>query len=61
VKNSEDFTQTLDTVRIGPKNILVNFDVISLFTRVPLNDALDLLTRRCDENILRLFGYVLTS
>jgi hypothetical protein len=48
VKNSEDFAQTLDTLRVGTKDILVSLDVISLFTRVPLNDALDLLTRHFD-------------
>jgi hypothetical protein len=55
VKNSEDFAQTLDTLHVGSKDILVNFDVISLFTRVPLNDALDLLTRHFDANIFGTF------
>jgi hypothetical protein len=61
VKNPEDFAQTLDTLRVGPKDILVSVDVISLFTRLPLNNALDLLTRHFDENILKLFRHVLTS
>jgi hypothetical protein len=41
--------------------MLVRFDVISLFARVLLKDALNILSQNSDENILRLFRTVLTS
>jgi hypothetical protein len=56
-----DFTDTISTLRTGPRDILVSFDVISLFTMVPLEEALRLLSRHFDEAILRLFRHVLTS
>lgn len=39
----------------------VSVDVYLLFTMVPIGDALRLLRRHIDENILRLFRYVRTS
>jgi retron-type reverse transcriptase len=40
---------------------MVSFDVVSLFTKVPINDTMDLLRRHFDEDILRLFRHVLTT
>jgi hypothetical protein len=35
--------QKLRTIRLQKSDILVRFDVVSLFTKVPLNDTLQLL------------------
>jgi hypothetical protein len=56
-----DFIHTIRTLRAGPRDILISFDVVSLFTMVPLEEALRLLGRHFDEAILRLFHHVLTS
>jgi hypothetical protein len=56
-----DFIDTIRTLRTGPRDILISFDVVSLFTMVPIEEALRLLTRHFDEAILRLFRHVLTS
>jgi retron-type reverse transcriptase len=40
---------------------MVSFDVISLFTRVPVKDSLSLLSQHFTEDILALFKLVLTS
>jgi hypothetical protein len=40
---------------------MVSFDVVSLFTRVPLKETMDLLERHFEEDILRLFRHVLTT
>jgi hypothetical protein len=56
-----DFIDTIRTLRTGPRDILVSFDVVSLFTMVPLEETLRLLSRHFDEAILRLFHHVLTS
>jgi hypothetical protein len=55
-----DFIDTIRTLRAGPRDI-VSFDVVSLFTMVPFEEALRLLSRHFDEAILRLFCHVLTS
>jgi hypothetical protein len=44
VKKPKEFVRMLDTLRVIPEDILVIFDVISLFTRVSLKDALYLLS-----------------
>jgi hypothetical protein len=56
-----DFIDTIHTLRTGPRDILVSFDVVSLFTMVPIEEALRLLNQHFDEVILRLFRHVLTS
>jgi retron-type reverse transcriptase len=40
---------------------MVSFDVVSLFTKVPLKCTMDLLGRHFTEDILRLFRHVLTT
>jgi hypothetical protein len=60
MKNSMEFINT-KSLRAGPEDILVSFDVVSLFTMVPIVEALRLLSRNFDEDILRLFRHMLTS
>jgi retron-type reverse transcriptase len=40
---------------------MVSFDVISLFTNVPIGDSLDLLSKHFETDILALFKHALTS
>jgi hypothetical protein len=56
-----EFIDTIRTLRAAPQDILVSFDVVSLFTMVPIQEALRLLSRHFDDAILRLFRHVLTS
>ena len=60
VKNSSQFVQTLDSIILQPEEILVSFDVISLFTDVPIVESLDLLSKHFDKDILALFKHTLT-
>jgi hypothetical protein len=39
---------------------MVSFDVVSLFTKGPIEEALDLVYRHFKEDILRLFLHALT-
>jgi hypothetical protein len=55
-----EFIDTIHTLRAGPRDILFSFDVVSLFTMMPIEEALRLLSRNFDEAILRLFRHVLT-
>ena len=40
---------------------MVSFDIVSLFTNVPILDSLKLLSRHFDKDILSLFKHTLTS
>jgi hypothetical protein len=40
---------------------MVSFDVVSLFTKVPIRDTLQLLGQNFEEDLLALFKHVLTS
>jgi hypothetical protein len=55
VKNSTEFINIIKSLRASPEDILVSFDVVSLFTMVPIFEALRLLSRHFDEDIPRLF------
>jgi hypothetical protein len=40
---------------------MVSFNIVSLFTRVPIKETLDLLGRHFEEDVLGLFHHVLTT
>ena len=40
VKNSTDFAKTIRQLRVDEKDMFVSFDVVSLFTKVPITEAL---------------------
>jgi hypothetical protein len=61
VKNSTEFVHTLGSLRIGPQDIMVSSDVMSLFTRVPIRETMSLLRRHFEKDILTLFRHVLMS
>jgi hypothetical protein len=60
VKNSADTIRTLDSACAELQDIMVNFNAVSLFTRLLIKEAMSFL-RRYFEDTLRLFCHVLTS
>jgi hypothetical protein len=61
VRNSFQFVQILESLRVRPDDVMVSFDVVSLFTNVPIMDSLELLSHHFEEDILALFKHVLIS
>ncbi|XP_071449226.1 uncharacterized protein [Hetaerina americana] len=61
IKNSAEFVQTLKNIHLEDRDILVSFDVVSLFTKVPVKDTLLLLQAQFDQQTVELFRHVLTS
>lgn len=49
IKNSEEVRGTLDAIRIESDDILASFDVVSMFTNIPLEKPLELIRRKWRE------------
>ena len=49
VKNSEEFVKSVTTIKIEETEILVSLDVISLFTKIPVDLAIKLAQERLHE------------
>jgi len=43
VKNSIEFIHNFGSIRVGPEDLMISFDVVSLFTRVPIMEFFKLL------------------
>jgi hypothetical protein len=61
IKNSEAFVKKLQAIKLQETDILVSFDVVSLFTEVPLEDTIQLLTAKVSKQTVDLFRHVLTT
>jgi hypothetical protein len=61
IKNSMEFVQVLSSLQVNTRDIMVSFDIVSLFTRVPIKETMDLLGRHFEEDVLGLFCHVLTT
>jgi hypothetical protein len=61
VKYSFQFVQILESLQVQPDDLMVSFNVVSLFTMVPIADSLELLSHYFEDEVLALFKHVLTS
>ena len=61
MKDSAHFVSKIKDITIEEGDILVSFDVVSLFTRVPLNDALEYINAIFPSDIASLFKHCLTT
>lgn len=61
ISNSSEFVKILRNITVAPSDLLVSFDVVSLFTRVPVNDAMNLLQPHFQPDIINLFRHALSS
>jgi hypothetical protein len=61
VQNSTEFVHVFGSLQVDTRDIMVSFDVVSLFTKVPIQEIVDLLGRHFEEGILQTFRHVLTT
>lgn len=61
IKYSSYFTHFLHTLKLEPTNILVIFYVISLFTKIPINEAIDISSNFINHDITNLIKICLKS
>jgi hypothetical protein len=61
IKYSIEFVQFLSSLQVDTRDIMVSFDIVSLFTKVPIKETMDLLGSHFEEDILGLFRHVLTT
>ena len=63
IKNSMDFVNRITKIRIKTNDILVSFDVVSLFTNVPVQNTLDIIkeSHKISADFFPLIEHCLTS
>ncbi|XP_015124857.1 uncharacterized protein LOC107046694 [Diachasma alloeum] len=63
IKNSQDFVNKLSHIQTSPGDLLVSFDVESLFTNVPIPDTLNIIKKphKNPPKLLTLVEHCLTS
>ncbi|XP_046401606.1 uncharacterized protein LOC124167667 [Ischnura elegans] len=61
IQNSSKFVKTIADMRLESTDIMVSFDVVSLFTRVPIMDTMELLKGKFDHDTVLLFHHALTT
>jgi hypothetical protein len=52
IRNSEAFVQKLQSIKLQETDILVSFDVVLLFTKVPLEDTIQLLSAKFNRQVI---------
>ena len=50
MKNSKHFLEALQDVWVAEDELLVSFDVSSLFTNVPLNETVQVIQRKLEQD-----------
>ena len=50
VKNSKEFAEYVKNLKVGPDEELRSYDVSALFTSVPVDKAMDIISRKLEED-----------
>lgn len=61
VKASASFIKELKDIKLSPKDTLVSFDVVSVYTCIPIKEAMEVIYRLTDPETAHLVEICLTS
>ena len=61
LKDSAHFIQKIKDLHLEPEDILVSFDVVSLFTRVPVDEFLNYISEIFTEDLVDIFRACLST
>nr|XP_060622650.1 uncharacterized protein LOC132769734 [Anolis sagrei ordinatus] len=61
IKDSAHFIEKISNLKLNTNDKLISFDVVSLFTMVPVADTMALINQRFPEDITALFHHCLTT
>jgi hypothetical protein len=61
IKDSNDFIKIIKNEKIRPQDTLISFDVVSLFTKIPLNEAIQIIKEVTDPETANLAEICLRS
>ena len=61
IKDSIDFVIFIRSLHLEPTDLLVSFDVISLFTKIPIKEALEIINKLVNPGIANLIKIFLES
>ena len=54
IKDSSEFVRLIKVEKVEPKDMLLNFDVVSLFTKIPLDEAIQVVKEAIDPHTVKL-------
>ena len=61
IKDFVDFIKHIKTLKLDKNNIMVIFDVVSLFTKIPILGAIELISKLVDSETLNLNNLCLST
>jgi len=61
VKDSSSFVKEIKGIKLDPGDMLVSFDVVSLYTYIPIKEAIDVINHLTDPDTACLVEICLTS
>ena len=61
VKDSSSIVNELKVIKLDPEDKFVSFDFVSLYTCIPIKEAIDVISRVTDPHIAHLVEICLTS
>jgi hypothetical protein len=61
IKDSNEFIKIIKNEKVRPQDTLINFDVVSLFTKIPLDEAIQIVKEVTDPETTNLAEVFLHS
>ena len=60
VKDLTSFIKEWNNIKLQPSELLVSFDVVSLFTKIPIQEVVDVIKQGSDEDTSKLVSLYLS-